>query len=454
MNGQGGVGKVVQRDHGLDRSIGTFAFAAIIVNCVVGAGIFKAPAAMAFATGNLAPVAYLACALAMGAVVICCAEAGSRVPTSGGIAGFVDVAFGPSTGFVAGFYGIWVASVLACGSIAAALSESVLAMIPAAAGPAVRPAIIGAVIIGLALLNIQGVAAAGRFIVAATIIKISALLVVVVVGTAYVDPDLLFAPSGSGGSDFGGAVILALFAFSGMETPLSASGEVANPQRSIPKALMLAMGSVLLLYISLQIVAQGLLGPALPESAAPLADAVGTIHPFLRQFILVAAILSMLFWVGSNLLGGPRILFAFARDGLLPRSLGALDPEHHVPRRAIILHGGCAFALAMSGTFEKLATLSALANACLYAVACAAAWRLHRRGISVEGSICFRALPVAAFLGMGAMGWLILQADTFEIAVAGMGIAATYIIYFAATRIASRRASRGNANEQSASFGQ
>jgi APA family basic amino acid/polyamine antiporter len=438
MSGRSDVEEVVQRDCGLDRSIGTFAFAAIIVNSVVGAGIFKAPAAMAFATGNLAPVAYLACALAMGAVVICCAEAGSRVPTSGGISGFVDVAFGPSAGFAAGFYGVWIASVLACGGIAAALAESVLAALSPAAGPAMRPAIIGAVIVSLGLLNIQGVAVAGRFIVAATIIKIIPLVVVVAVGAAYIDLDLLLAPSNTGGSDFGAAVILALFAFSGMETPLSASGEVANPQRAIPKALMLAMASVLLLYISLQIVAQGLLGPSLSMSLAPLADAVGTIHPLLRQFVLIAAILSMLFWVGSNLLGGPRILFAFARGGLLPRSLGKLHPKSHVPHRAIILHGACAFALAISGTFEQLATLSALANAFLYAVACAAAWRLHRRGISVEGSVSFRALPAAALLGMAAMGWLILQAGPTEIATALAGIAATYIIYFGATRIGPR----------------
>ncbi len=439
MSGEGDVETVVMRDRGLDRSIGTFAFAAIIVNCVVGAGIFKAPAAMAFATGNLAPVAYLACALAMGAVVICCAEAGSRVPTSGGISGFIQVTFGPSTGFAAGFYGVWIASVLACGGITAALAESVLAALPSIAHPLTRPAVIAAVIVSLGLLNIRGVAVAGRFIVAATLIKVSALLVVIVIGAAYIDLDLLMAPIGPGGSDFGAAVILALFAFSGMETPLSASGEVANPQRAIPKALMLAMTSVLLLYISLQVVAQGLLGPSLPSSAAPLADAVGTIHPFFRKFVLTAAILSMLFWVGSNLLGGPRILFAFARSGLLPSPLGKLDPKNHVPRRAIILHGACAFALAISGTFEQLATLSALANAFLYAVACAAAWRLHRRGISVEGSVSFRALPLAALLGMGAMGWLILQANTLEIATAIGGITATYLIYFAATKIAARR---------------
>src|SRR6201999_1065469 len=90
------------RDEGLDRGIGTYALATATVNAVIGAGIFSLPAGMARAAGPDALIAYLVCAAAMAAVVLCFAEAGSRVPTSGGPSGTVEAAFGPLAGFVSG----------------------------------------------------------------------------------------------------------------------------------------------------------------------------------------------------------------------------------------------------------------------------------------------------------------------------------------------------------------
>src|SRR3982750_3991255 len=102
------------RDHGLVRAIGPIAFAAAITNEVVGSGLYRLPASMATAAGVAAPLAYLACLVAMSAVVLCFAEAGSRVPTSGGPYGYVEAAFGKMPGFVAGIL-VRFSSVLACG---------------------------------------------------------------------------------------------------------------------------------------------------------------------------------------------------------------------------------------------------------------------------------------------------------------------------------------------------
>ena len=419
------------RDHGLLRAVGTWGLAASIVNGVVGAGIFSLPAAMTHAAGALAPLAYVLCAIAMAAVVACFAEAASRVPTSGGSYGYVEAAFGPATGFVAGVL-LWLSSVLACGGIAAALADASGALGPAFAWPPARIAIILAVIGGLAWVNIRGVAPAARFIGIATAIKLVPLALFVIVG-AIALPGLsaqyLAAPPPEG-HEFGRAVILALFAFCGMETPLGASGEVARPERTIPRALFLSMGFVALLYVAIQLVAQGLLGARLATSETPLADGIALVSAPLGIVLLVGAQLSRFAWIGSDLFGAPRVLFAFARDRLLPAPLARVSSGTRTPHVAILAHGACAAGLAISGTFEPLAVLSTLATAGLYFLSCGAAWRLARRGVALFGTpLAFRLLPLAAILGMASMVALVLLARTSEmLGLAGV-VAASFLIF-------------------------
>src|SRR6267378_7875016 len=118
-----------QRDIGLVRAVGPWAFAASIVSMIVGAGIFAVPAALAACVGPYAPLAFLACGFAVGAVAICFAEGGSRVATSGGVYGVIEAAYGPLTGHVAGTL-LWVGCVLACGGVAAALADVVASLFP------------------------------------------------------------------------------------------------------------------------------------------------------------------------------------------------------------------------------------------------------------------------------------------------------------------------------------
>ena len=111
-----------ERDAGLLRAVGPTALAASLVGQIVGGGIFALPAALAANLGVYAPLAIIGCGLAVGAVAICFAEGGSRVATSGGAYGYIEVAFGPLVGYVAGTW-LWVGNVLACAGIAAALAE-------------------------------------------------------------------------------------------------------------------------------------------------------------------------------------------------------------------------------------------------------------------------------------------------------------------------------------------
>jgi len=404
------------RDRGLVRVVGVGAFTASVVNGVVGAGIFSLPSAMAALAGAWAPLAFLICAVAVGAVVTCAAEASGRVATSGGCYGYADAAFGPVAAFVTGTL-VWVSAVLACGGITAALADGLAQSWPALGAPMARGAFIVIVIGGIGLVNIAGVNPAARLVSLLTIIKLVPLLILVLVGGAALAmhgpaPGVAAPPTA-----FGQALILALFAFSGMETPLSASGEIDRPARTIPRALFLAMGFVTALYIAIQLVTQGLLGGALAASATPLADAIGRVSPALGALLLLGASLSRLGWIGSDLLGAPRILFAFARDGMLPAALAAVHPRTHAPHVAIIAHCLIAMVLALTGTFELLAVLSGLATAGIYILTCAAAWRLHHLGTTLgESTVRYAILPYAAMLALVAMTAIIALGQPRDIA--------------------------------------
>jgi amino acid transporter len=405
------------RDQGLQRGVGLWSFTFSILNGVVGAGIFGLPAAMAAAAGGLAPFAYLAVAVVMAAVVICFAEGGSRVPTSGGAYGTVEAAFGKGAGFLTGIY-MWLASVLACGGIAAALCDALAILVPALAGMGPRLAILAIIFVGMAWLNVRSAGLAAAAIAWGTVIKLVPLALFVLVGGAFVlGGHQAPAAAASAGGHFGEAMILALFAFCGMETPLGASGEVKNPTRNVPRATILAMIFVLVLYVAIQLVAQGLLGPALGNSAEPLADGMRQISPALGLVLLAGGILSRFVWIGSDILGAPRVLFAFARDGMLPAALGAAHPRFSTPHVAIWVHSAIAAGLAVSGTFTQLAILSTLATAGLYFLACAAALVLRRRNVAILGQpLVFAILPAAAWLGMLSMIVLIAIAQPAEIA--------------------------------------
>ncbi|HKN09993.1 MAG TPA: APC family permease, partial [Pseudomonadota bacterium] len=272
------------------------------------------------------------------------------------------------------------------------------------------------------------------------ILKLFPLAIFVIVGAFAIRGGNLQQSQALSGNGVGRAVILALFAFMGMETSLCASGEVADPERTIPRALALAMVSVTLLYVAIQIVAQGILGPALASSTVPLADAMARIDPTLRLLMLAGAALSMFGYLSSDILGSPRILFAFARDGLLPSVLGRLHARSRAPHVAIICYAVLALGLALTGTFAELAVLSALTTAAFYIAGCAAAWKLARRGVArADAPLNFRWLGAAAVVGIASMLVLIALASHEEIIGLLALFCVTVVVYLTQTRLMIRR---------------
>ncbi len=400
---------------GLERAVNSWGLAAAIFNTVVGAGIFVVPAALAASIGAYAPFAFLLCAVGIGSVAICFAEGGSRVATSGGPYGYIQTAFGPGAGYIAGNLYL-ISDLLACAGVAAALGGMLDGLVPKAWTAPVHTAIIVGMIGGIALVNLGGVALGARLVDGATIFKLVPLAIFLVVGLAAIHPANLLNSVKPTSAGFGRAVLLALFAFTGMEVPLCASGEIRHAARTIPRALTISMLSIALLYTGIQFIAQGILGPALADSTSPLAVAMSRIHPALGLLMLGGAALSMFGYLASDILGSPRLLFAFARDGFLPRGLGRVHPNSRVPHVAILIYSALAIVLAVSGTFAELAVLSTLGSAAIYIFACAAAWKLARQHVALGGTpLNFRWLGATMATGIGSMLVLIALAARSEI---------------------------------------
>ena len=428
-----------QRDIGLVRAVGPWALAASIISMVIGGGIFAVPGPLAACVGPFAPLAFLGCGLAVGAVAICFAEGGSRISTSGGVYGYIEAALGPVTGYVAGTL-LWVSDVLACAGVTAALADVAASLFPQSLVAPLRAAVIIGVIGGIALLNVGGVARGARLVSAATTLKLIPLAVFIVAGAGEIHSANFHQTVQSNTEGLGRAVILALFAFSGMETSLCASGEVAQPNRTIPRALAIAMLSVTFLYVAIQVIAQGILGSSLAHSTVPLADAMARINPALRVMMLAGTALSMFGLVSSDVLSTPRLLFAFARDGLLPRVLGRLHRRSHAPHIAILCYAALAIALSLTGTFAELAVLAALASAGLYIAGCAAAWLLARRGVALVGTpLKFRWLGTAMVVGVASMLALIALASREEILGLVTLVGLSALIYLVQARSAFAR---------------
>ena len=369
----------------LTRELGTRQLAATIFNYTVGSGIFVLPAFAVLQLGTAAPLAYVACAIIIGLVVMCFAEAGSRVSATGGPYVYVETALGPMWGFVAGCL------VLATGTSAAAAVASVLAEIILTLTPTspvwVSRAVIVLLVTALVTINYRGVRTGARVIEAVTVAKLLPLLAFVAIGVFFIEPANLVwtaVPEASAVLSTAGIVI---FAFSGIEGSLMPSGEVKNPAKTVPRAAFLALGAATLLYLAIQFVALGIMGTDLAlDDRTPLASAADAIvGPMGRTILVVGAAISMFGYLSANVLSEPRGLFAMSRDGFLPRILKSVHPTFHSPHKAIVIYGVIVASIALSGTFEPLAIFANLAALTLYFLCAIAAYMLRKKDVRTDG---------------------------------------------------------------------
>ncbi|HEX3235074.1 MAG TPA: APC family permease [Gemmatimonadales bacterium] len=432
-----------QSDEGLLRVIGPAALAGSLINSVIGGGIFAIPAALALTVGSAGPLAVLLAAVVMGFAVAAMAQAGQRVARSGGIYAYAEVAFGPLAGYLTGVL-LALTCVLAAAGVAAALVDSLSTLSPLLGGRLFRAAAIVLLFAALVAVNLPGVRSGTRVAAGAAVVKFLALLLFVALGATLVRPEHLAIPQMPAASSLARGAILAVFALAGMEIALGASGEVRDPARTIPRALLAAFSLIVLLYLAIQLVAQGVLGPELAASRAPLADALARISPSGRYFMLAAGAVSMLGWLAGDVLGSSRMFFAFGRMGVLPRPLGEVHPRTRVPHYALVAYGVIAALLALTGTFASLVFLASVSNMLLYVACCAAAWELERRA-RARGDTALPGrsgvIPLLAVLGL--LGVLSSSTARELLAVAGVLILATILYWTTGSgrRAAARRGS-------------
>jgi len=402
------------RGPSLVRAVGVWALAASIFNVTVGGGIFRLPASAAAAAGAAAPLVYLICAAVMGFVVLCFAEAGSRITLTGGPYAYVEAVFGRYVGFLAGVL-LWMLGTTAVAGVSSAFAEGVGALVGV---EGIRVPVIVTMFVLLAIINMRGVEQGTKLIVVASIAKLLPLLAFVAIGVFFIQPDNIAIREVPSASSLARAAIVLVFAFSGVETALVPSGEIRDPARTVPRALAIAMIGVTLLYLAVHVVAAGLLGDKLATStAAPLAFAA---ESFLgtpgRLLLLVGASISMFGYVSGMTLAVPRALFRFAEDGLLPRVVGSVHPTYRTPHVAIIIQTTLVCALAVFNSFEQLAVISNLAALLLYAGCAAATFMLRQRGIRQEGAVPFAVPggPLVPIITIGLIAWLLTSITQAE----------------------------------------
>jgi basic amino acid/polyamine antiporter, APA family len=409
-----------------------------VINTTVGAGIFVIPAFVSQDLGAAAPLAFIVCGAIMGLIVTTIAVSGSRVSLTGGIYAYVEVAFGPYVGFLAGVLQ-WLSGLLAVSSVATAMIEQIGTIAPQLGSGPVRLLTLAAMFGALAALNARGVRSGTRLIETMTVVKMLPLLIFVGVGMFFVDAGALAWPGLPAADVVGRSALLLIFAFSGVEVAVAPSGEIRNPAYTVPRAVFTALAITTALYIAIQLVAQGVLGNELSQrTAAPLADATARfLGPAGRAAMLAAAVCSMFGYLSGDMLSNPRNVYALARDGFLPRVLARIDPGWRTPRNAIWTHAALATLFASAATFQSLAVIANVALLILYLLCCGAAIELTRRNVREDGEpFAWPGTRVAPILGALLMFWILSTATARE-----LGFTALVLMIATAAYIARRSSS-------------
>ena len=256
---------------GLLRGIRRWDLLALMVNATIGAGIFGLPSRVYALVGPWSLAAFVACAALVAIVILCFAEMASRFDRTGGPFLYARTAFGPRVGFVMGWL-LWLARLTSFAALSNLLVSYLGVLWPAADAGAPRVAVILAVAVGLAAINLVGVRPTAVTSDAFAIGKLVPLVLLIAVGLFALAPErfALGAPPAAG--TFPKAMLLLVFAFTGFELVIIPAGEAADPRRNLPWALLSGLGVVAVVYILIQVVCMGTMAD-LAVSERPLADA-------------------------------------------------------------------------------------------------------------------------------------------------------------------------------------
>ncbi|WP_046779267.1 APC family permease [Streptomyces yangpuensis] len=389
----------------LKRTLGVSDAVVVGLGAMVGAGVFAAFAPAARAAGGA-----LLAALAVAAVVAYCnahssARLAARYPASGGTYVYGRERLGPFWGFLAG-WGFVIGKTASCAAMALTVGAYVW--------PGREHAVAVAAVVAITAAGYGGVQKSARIarLIVAAVLAVLAAVVVVCLSSGTTEPE---PPGASDWTLFGllqGAGLL-FFAFAGYARITTLGEEVRDPQRTIPRAVPLALGIALLVYAAVGVAVLSVLGvEALAGSSAPLADAVRAAGaPQLAPVVRVGAALAALGSLLALVLGVSRTALAMARDGHLPRALAAVHPRHQVPHHAELTVGAVVTVLAATADLRGAIGFSSFGVLAYYAIANASAWTLDSAvkgravaAVGLSGCVVLAcALPLASAVAGAAV---------------------------------------------------
>jgi amino acid transporter len=381
----------------------------LVVNGLIGAGIFGLPSGAAALAGEYSVLVYAFCALLILPIILCFAELGSYFRGTGGPIRYGTLAFGPFVGFQGGWL-YYLARLISFSANTVLLTDSIAYFIEGAGTGTGRIISLAIICIGLSVINVLGSVESIRSMTLFTVIKFAVLILLPLGGFILLGSEVIpsfdspIPPSG----DLGAAALLLIYAFVGFEGAVVPAGEAKRPERDMPLGLLLGLAVVAILYMLIQLVSQAAV-PDLANSKTPLLDVSASLFgPVGAILLMVGVAASVLANLISSMFSATRVTYALSLEKSLPRWFGEVHTRYLTPANSVIFFGVAAFLLAAFGSFTVLAAMTVLSRLFLYGMSCAAIPKL-RPQFRGEGRFILKGGYAIPVLGIAACLWLMLQ---------------------------------------------
>ena len=415
-------------EEGLVRGIRKWDLVALAINGIIGAGIFGLPAKVYSLIGSYSLIAFVACAFVVLLIILCFAEVGSRFDETGGPYTYARAAFGPTIAFEVGWLS-WLARLTAFAANCNLMVSYLAYFWPSANNAVPRAIMIVSVVVVLTAVNLIGVRQAAIASDLFTIGKLLPMLAFVAVGLFFLNPHAFALGARPATGAFSQSVLLLLYAFTGFEMATIPAGEIRDPQKHLPRALLIATAVVACTYILIQVVCIGTL-PELAKSTKPLADAgqrfMGTAGGAL---ISAGAMISIAGNLNILVLSGSRIPFAIAERKQLPSFLAQVNRRFFTPHASSLITAAVMLVVTLKSSFVAALTISAIARLVTYAVTCAALPVLRRKATVPAAIFKVRGGPVIAVAALALSIWLLANSTLREAIQAAIAATVGLLIY-------------------------
>jgi len=411
----------------LKRGIQKWDLVLLVINSIIGAGIFGLPSKIFGLSGTWSLVAFFVCALAVMIFIFCFAEVSSRFDKTGGPYLYAMEAFGGLPGFLTG----WLLLLSRIFNYATLINLIVIYLSffsPVFNDAYTRVICIFGITAFLTFINHIGVKDSARLSNIFTVAKLIPLAIFVIVGLFTIQPDLInFSQTPSVGA-FSTSVLLLIFAFGGFESVLINSGEIINPKKNLPFALILSAVAVTVIYCLIQLVCIGNL-PSLATSEKPLAEAASNFMGKNGGYLIAAgACVSIFGTLNAIMLGGSRLPFAFSNESQFPKIFSYISPKHFTPTWSLILFTITVTAVSLAWSFLAALTIGAIVRVLVYAMVCISMLKLRNK--KPEGDhFKVRHGYFLAITAIVVSVWLLSASKITEIRDVAICAAIGFIIY-------------------------